>query len=85
MVKKAKAGPRIDAPLDGWAAAWASDTVIAAHSAFEGLSFTGTSVHKWSVQFDDRKAYVRVENRLKQEQIAKGGARLSDLLNAIWP
>jgi S1/P1 Nuclease len=85
MVRKAKAVPQINAPLESWAAAWASDTVIASHTAFNGLSFTGTGVHKWSVEFDDMKAYVRAENSLKQDQLAKGGARLSQLLNAIWP
>jgi hypothetical protein len=85
LVAKAKAVPRTAGPLEGWAAAWASDTVIAAHAAFKGLSFTGTGPHAWSVQFDDKKTYVRAENRLKEEQLAKGGARLAELLNAIWP
>jgi hypothetical protein len=85
LVAKAKAIPRTGGAFDGWAATWASDTVMAAHKAFQGLEFTGTGAHKWSVRFDDRQAYVRAENQLKGEQLAKGGARLAALLNAIWP
>jgi S1/P1 Nuclease len=85
MVTKAREVPRTVGSLDDWAATWASDTVVAAHSAFSGLSFTGAGAHKWAVQFDDHKAYVRAENQLKEKQLAKGGARLAELLNAIWP
>jgi hypothetical protein len=85
LVAKAKAVPQTGGSFDSWAAAWATDTVLAAHKAFLGLEFMGTGAHKWSVQFDDRQAYVRTENQLKGEQLAKGGARLAALLNAIWP
>jgi hypothetical protein len=60
------------------------DTVVAAHKAFTGLSFTGTGAHKWSVQFDDRKTYVTNENSLKEEQLVKAGARLADLLDETY-
>jgi hypothetical protein len=85
MFTQAKSVVRTTGPLEGWATTWASDTVVAAHSAFNGLSFTGTGAHKWSVEFDDRKGYVKAENRLKAVQLAKAGARLAELLNAIWP
>jgi hypothetical protein len=85
MIAEAKAVPRTPGELDNWAATWASDTVMAAHEAFEGLSFTATGAHKWSVEFDDHQAYTRAENQLKEKQIAKAGARLAQLLNAIWP
>jgi hypothetical protein len=85
MVELAQAVPQTAGAVGDWAATWASDTVVAAHTSFDGLSFTGTGAHKWSVEFDDRRAYVRAENKLKQEQLAKGGARLAQLLNAIWP
>ncbi len=84
IVAKAKSVPHTAGLLSDWAATWASDTVMAAHTAFQGLSFTGTGAHKWSVQFDNRTAYVKAENQLKKGQLAKGGARLAELLNAIW-
>jgi hypothetical protein len=53
--------------------------------AFQGVSFMGSGRHKWSVQFDGPRTYVRAENQLKEDQLAKGGARLGELLNEIWP
>ena len=85
LVAEAKAVPQSSGTLDGWAATWAGDTVVASHEAFKGLSFTGTGRHKWSVEFDDRNAYTKAENQLKEQQLAKGGARLAALLNAVWP
>ena len=82
MLAEARVVPRSAGPMEGWPAAWASETVLAAHQA---LSFTGTGEQRWSVQFDDMRSYVRNENALKEQQIAKAGARLAELLNAIWP
>jgi hypothetical protein len=84
-VSQAKAVMPTPESVESWAAAWASETVLASHSAFEGLTFTGTGPHKWSVQFDNSKGYVKNENSLKGRQLAKAGARLAELLNAIWP
>lgn len=85
MVAEAKQVPPSNGSLEDWADTWATDTVEAAHSAFSGLSFTGTGAHKWRVEFDDQRAYVRAENQLKEKQLAKAGARLAEFLNAIWP
>jgi hypothetical protein len=85
MVAEAKAIPRTSGQLESWATAWASDTVIAAQSAFNGLGFAGTGAHKWSVEFDDPDTYTKGENQLKEKQLAKAGARLAQLLDAIWP
>jgi hypothetical protein len=35
--------------------------------------------------WNDQQQYVRDMNNLKRDQIAKGEARLAELLNAIWP
>jgi hypothetical protein len=85
MVAKARAVTHTTGALDGWAATWASGTVKAAHTAFKGLTFTGTGAHKWAVAFDDPRAYVRAEDQLKADQLSKAGARLAELLNTVWP
>jgi hypothetical protein len=85
LVAEAKTTPHSSGPLESWPAAWASDTIIAAHMAFKGLEFTGTGgAHSWSAQFDDPD-YEKGANQLKETQLAKAGARLAELLNAIWP
>ncbi len=86
---------------EAFAKLWASDTVVASHSAFDGLTFKaltppkGSSVkcfkHSnpkslWIVSFKDgQHAYSMAQDKLKRNQIAKAGARLAQLLNAIWP
>ena len=52
-VPRQRPRPQSSGPLQDWAAAWASDTVVAAHSAFKGLNFAGSGDHSWSVRFDD--------------------------------
>jgi len=39
----------------------------------------------WSITFPDHVAYVAARDAIKREQLAKAGARLANLLNAIWP
>jgi hypothetical protein len=85
LVTAARAVPLTSGPVEGWAAQWASDTVLKAHDAFTGITFTGEGKHKWDVQFADEDDYDKRERDLKHAQLAKGGARLAQLLNAIWP
>lgn len=85
LVTAARAEPQTSGPVEGWAAAWASDTVMKSHDAFTGITFTGAGQHKWDAQFADADDYDEREHDLKHAQLAKGGARLAQLLNAIFP
>ena len=40
---------------------------------------------QWTVVFDDHDAYLRSMDAIKRRQLAKGGARLAEIFNAIWP
>jgi hypothetical protein len=70
--------------VEDFAAAWASDTVVQAKSAFNGISFTPSCDAHWLVHFANRADYRDKETKLKEEQLAKAGAHLAELLNAIW-
>lgn len=70
--------------VEDWPAAWASDTIVVAHDAFAGTEFRQTSPEHWSVMFDDRNACRLSQDGIKRQQLAKAGARLAELLNAIW-
>ncbi|MGA2562886.1 MAG: S1/P1 nuclease [Steroidobacteraceae bacterium] len=72
-------------PPETWAEAWASDTILAARSAFAGASFKGDGHGHWVVVFADRRQYLESEKMIKMAQIEKAGARLAQLLNAMWP
>ncbi len=71
-------------PIDQWAATWASDTVLASHTAFSGLVFGAESSHgTWAVT--EPAGYGSAKAALQQQQLVKAGARLAQLLNAIFP
>ena len=71
--------------LNTWAASWATDTLQLQARAFSGLRYTvgANSVHWRAGGIDDD--YNSHAADAKFEQIAKGGARLAQLLQAIWP
>lgn len=70
---------------------WATDTLQVAHRAFDGLSFQRPDPPpepprtQWNVSFDDHTAYLWLADLTKRKQLAKGGARLAEILNTIWP
>jgi hypothetical protein len=76
----------------GWAATWASDTVVQAGKALGGLTYGpqgphtlyGRQVKAWTIASkpDDYGTQLR---DIQKAQIVKGGKHLADLLNAIWP
>jgi hypothetical protein len=79
--------------IEGWAAIWASESVKQAQAAFKDLTFSfvakdaeyhGSPAH-WNVQFMNRDTYDQNAKNIKRAQLAKGGARLAQILNAIWP
>lgn len=73
-------------PAD-WAVAWASEGMQAANQSFEGLQF-GTRQQslrgsRWMVT--PPPGYDERSTELIRQQLFKGGARLAQLLMAIWP
>jgi hypothetical protein len=88
MIADAKAIAVTDGGVNAWPALWAGDTVRASHRAFQGLTFSqpaGAKPGVWNVDFTDRNAYAKMKSTVQYQQLVKGGARLAQLLNAIWP
>jgi S1/P1 Nuclease len=91
LLADAMSVPASQGPIESWPAAWATDTILVAQDAFKGVSFQLTdpppkaTFNKWTLTFDDRMAYLRSMDAIKRKQLAKGGARLAEILNAIWP
>ena len=72
-------------PIEDWPALWASDTVLASHKTFNGLSFVPTGEkHRWYAQFVNRSEYLKEMEKLQEQQAAKASARFAQLLNAIY-
>jgi len=88
LLAAARSLPASQGGIADWPAAWASDSVLVSHEAFTGLTFKLTQTlpqNRWTVMFDDHVAYLGTQDAIKRKQLAKGGARLAELLNAIWP
>ncbi|SRR6266478_3566945 len=87
LLAEARSVPPSQGPIEGWPAEWATDTLLVAHHAFEGLSYQHEPPPKtqWTVSFDDHTAYLWLADITKRRQLAKGGARLAEILNTIWP
>lgn len=84
LLAAARSVPPSQGPLADWPVAWASDTIVVSHDAFAGLAFSKTD-RGWTAAFDDHAAYLQRQDAIKRAQLAKGGARLAEILNTIWP
>lgn len=73
--------------LSTWPTAWAGETVRSSHIVFEGLSLQHDAIKPghWTVEFEDRGEYAKRRGELQRQQLITAGARLAQLLNALWP
>jgi hypothetical protein len=85
MVARAKGVQATAGALGDRPVTWATESVVAARSAFVNVTFAGAGAHHWKATFASRPFYVTQQRTLQAEQLAEAGARLAELLNAIWP
>ena len=88
MLTIAKAVKAPSGDLLGWSTQWASDTIALGKPAFERVSFSSNPFSQnppeWTVWgLDD--VYRSDATAMKEVELAKAGARLAQLLMAIWP
>ncbi|HEV2816958.1 MAG TPA: S1/P1 nuclease [Allosphingosinicella sp.] len=81
----ARSFPATTGPLESWTASWATDTLIQARGALSGLNFGAKSGNRWPLTFDNRTRYDSDRAATQRLQIEKAGARLAQVLVAIWP
>lgn len=84
----AKAVPASPGSIEDWAADWASETVKASQDAYGGLTFTRAGAAKPTdrvTTFPDRSAYLKSKALVQETEMITAGARLAQILNAIWP
>lgn len=83
--------PPPDVPMQGWAAVWASETVGNAVSAYGGLTYSGMPDPKNPGKYLAGDWYFSggmtsdQRDALQKKEITEAGARLAQLLTAIWP
>jgi hypothetical protein len=84
LVALAKAMPAETDRIENWSVAWATDAIVVAKQAMAGTTYARTGDRKWTVAFADRPAYLRGADAMKRQQLAKAGARLAAIVNAVW-
>jgi len=88
LLATARSLPASPGTIGHWPADWASDSIVVSHTAFEGLTFkliATVPARQWAAAFADHAGYLQSMDAIKRKQLAKAGARLAELLNAIWP
>jgi hypothetical protein len=83
-VAQAKLVPPTPGPITAWAAAWASDTVLASHTAFSGLTFGAENTSNGTWPVTEPTGYSATKASLQETQLVKAGARLAQVLQAIF-
>jgi hypothetical protein len=95
LLQLAKSIPPTPGDLSTWSTAWATDSIRTSRQVFAGLQFrvrtgmdttdkTADHPEKWDVTGVDA-AYQSRADRIKFQQLAKAGARLAQVLKAVWP
>ena len=87
-VAQAKLVALTSGPVDKWPRTWASETIGVSRAAFAGLNFgaelnAGTHKSKWPVT--EPANYAAHRAALQKEQLVRAGARLAQLLEAVFP
>jgi hypothetical protein len=87
-VTAARLIPVTSGALSTWPVQWATESVLASHTAFAGLTFgteanPGKSTQTWPTT--EPANYDATREAIQKEQLNKAGARLAQLLEAIYP
>jgi hypothetical protein len=83
---RARAVPESPGDASTWPQDWATDSLHIARTAFSNVAFGAKQDGKWEARFAKGKdAYEANKELIQRNQLIKGGARLAQLLNEIWP
>ena len=69
--------------LPDWPASWASESLRDAKKAFAGIKFAAKAGKTWGATLP--ASYSKKMATIKTERIESAGARLAQILMAIWP
>lgn len=84
-VASAQQAPPTSGSIEGWVEQWANESRARANEAFQGLTFGRKNNGTWPVRFANQNAYDNSRRQMQRQQVALAGARLAQLLAAIWP
>jgi hypothetical protein len=66
---------------------WASESVAAARTAYNGMTFLrdATDAKYWDINLQNAASYRAMRKSLQIKRLVSGGARLAEVLNSVWP
>jgi len=82
-IAQARKVPRTHGSPPAWPAAWATETLARAREAYSGLAFGEEHGGEWAVSLSC--GYYDRMTLAKKRQLTLAGARLAQLLQALWP
>lgn len=85
LVDAAKTVPVDTDRIENWAAIWATDTIVVSKKAMADVTYKKIGSRKWTIAYSDRANYLKDADMLKRQQLAKGGARLAEIVNRLFP
>jgi hypothetical protein len=83
LLEHAQAVPETTGQVFDWPASWATDTLGEAQQAFTGITFGALQNGHWIATLPP--SYRTNMAQIKKTQLSRAGARLAQLLKAIWP
>jgi hypothetical protein len=85
VLQEARAVPPTAGPPESWPEVWANESLrVARDEAFQPLTFDPRSgAQHWNVRA--AAGYQATVADLQRRQVERAGARLAQILNAIWP
>jgi len=83
-VAEAEQVPTTPGAPSGWSTTWATDTIVVGKIAFSDVAYSAEDTHRqWKVTLPP--GYNEMKEKLQREQLIKAGARLAQLLTALFP
>ena len=81
----AKQVPATTGPIGSWPTQWATQTVLASHTAFAGLTYGTEDPVKHTWPATEPAGYASARAQLQKQQLVRAAAHFAQLLKAIYP
>lgn len=83
-IEAAKVVPVTVGPLPDWSTTWATETLTVGNVAFDRLAYSSEDPSN-HYQVTLPPDYAKARAKMQADQVVKAGARLAQILKAIWP
>lgn len=85
VVTQARQTPETAGPIEGWSTSWATESLLASHQAYQGLTYEPLDTHAKRYLVGLPNGYSVERAKVQRERVILAGARLAQIMKAIWP